>query len=85
MLKKSDGKLKIIFTSRDYILSQMLVQIDDSILKEQITKNSYIINLFDSIFRANIVYSYYINTNLSTLQKQEFINKKSLSNYYTAR
>lgn len=54
----------------------MLVQIDDSILKEQITKNSYTINLFDSIFRANIVYSYYINTNLSTLQKQEFINKK---------
>ena len=74
--QKSDGKLKIIFTSRDYILSQMLVQIDDSILKEQITKNSYTINLFDSIFRANIVYSYYINTNLSTLQKQEFINKK---------
>lgn len=74
---KSDGKLKLIFTSRDYIIKQFYSKTDDEYsLKNLFVKSTSTITLEDPIFRANLIYSYFSNSKLTPKQKENFINTK---------
>jgi len=75
--KKSNGDTKIIFTSRDYIISQMLTQIDDAIeLNALLVNHTEPLNILEPVFRANLIYSYFINADITPEQKENFLKDK---------
>lgn len=75
--KKSNGDIKLIFTSRDYIISQMLGQIDDAAeLNTLLINNTESISMLEPVFRANLVYSYFLNADITLEQKENFVKDK---------
>lgn len=75
--KKSNGDTRIIFTSRDYIISQMLTQIDDAVeLNALLVNNTEPLNILEPVFRANLIYSYFINADITLDQKENFLKAK---------
>ena len=70
--KRSENNLKLIFTSRDYILSQFLNQLDDNILKSNISNSFISTDIKNPKFRANLLYNYLENFQIDESIKKEF-------------
>lgn len=70
--KRSENNLKLIFTSRDYILSQFLNQLDEHILKSNISNGFISTDIKNPKFRANLLYNYLENFQIDESIKKEF-------------
>lgn len=80
IVKKSNNQLKLIFTSRDYIVSQFIAKIEDSYFKNIIENNSFTTNLYNPRFRADLLYSYLINFDIKEEIKKEFLSSEIFFN-----
>ena len=74
--KRSENNLKLIFTSRDYILSQFLNQLDDNILKSNISNGFISTDMKNPKFRANLLYNYLENFQIDESIKKEFVESE---------
>lgn len=79
--KKSEGEIKLIFTSRDYIIAQLYSQVDEEdILKALLLRTTVTIDLLEPLFRARLVHRYFTNTKLSQIKYDNFIENKTYQN-----